>query len=134
MGFYTEISWESRCNNEINVWSNSYPTLIVFFDHWQTQADLFHTDNSINEQTIKRSLDHSLSISGSFSYIFPDSPWTLSQQGTSQTTKNKWWKWAQTFILLLQPRKCPRKPPFQHTVPPLQIFRPSYSPVVYHIS
>ena len=30
MGFYMDISWESRCNNEINVWAHSDKILLVF--------------------------------------------------------------------------------------------------------
>ena len=29
MGFYTDISWESRCNIEINVWAHFYKILLV---------------------------------------------------------------------------------------------------------
>ena len=30
MGFYEDISWESRCNIEINVWPHFYKILLVF--------------------------------------------------------------------------------------------------------
>ena len=30
MGFYADISWESRCNIEINVWAHFYKILLVF--------------------------------------------------------------------------------------------------------
>ena len=30
MGFYVDISWESRCSSEINVWINFYQILLVF--------------------------------------------------------------------------------------------------------
>ena len=30
MGFYADISWESRCNIEINVWGHCYQFLLVF--------------------------------------------------------------------------------------------------------
>ena len=30
MGFYANISWESRCNIEINVWGHFYNILLVF--------------------------------------------------------------------------------------------------------
>ena len=30
MGFYADISWESRCNIEINVWAHFYKLLLVF--------------------------------------------------------------------------------------------------------
>ena len=30
MGFYTDISWESRWNIEINVWAHFYKILLVF--------------------------------------------------------------------------------------------------------
>ena len=30
LGFYTDISWESRCNIEINIWAHFYKILLVF--------------------------------------------------------------------------------------------------------
>ena len=30
MGFYTDISWESRCDIEINVWAHFYKILSMF--------------------------------------------------------------------------------------------------------
>ena len=30
MGVYVDISWESRCNIEINVWAHFYKILLVF--------------------------------------------------------------------------------------------------------
>ena len=30
MGFYADISWESRCGIEINVWAHFYKILLVF--------------------------------------------------------------------------------------------------------
>ena len=31
MGFYADISWVSKCNIEINVWSHFYNILSVFY-------------------------------------------------------------------------------------------------------
>ena len=38
MGFYADISWESRCNIEINVWAHFYKILLVFEVPYQPQV------------------------------------------------------------------------------------------------
>ena len=35
MGFYTDISWDSRCNIDINVWAHIYKILLVFEVPWR---------------------------------------------------------------------------------------------------
>ena len=38
MGFYADISWESRCNIEINVWAHFYKILLVFEVSYQPRV------------------------------------------------------------------------------------------------
>ena len=38
MGFYADISWESRCNTGINVWDSFYKILLVFEVPYQSRV------------------------------------------------------------------------------------------------
>ena len=80
---------------------------------------LFHTNDSVNVWTIKRSLRHPLPTFGSFSF-FQASLWLgvdKELQILTKSYKNMLKHLFQCYILI--PRKCSHKTPFQHKVPPL---------------
>ena len=45
MVFYTDISWESRCNIEINVWAHFNKILLVFEGQYQPGVQAKTTKN-----------------------------------------------------------------------------------------
>ena len=97
MGFYANISWESRWTSEMKVWGHLCHILVVFeVPAWPQVKEMSGTSFFFSFYTLIELWNHEMRGPP----LFPDIPFTQGWAGTSKTTKI-WHKWPQTFISLL---------------------------------
>jgi hypothetical protein len=118
MGFYEDISWESRCNIEINVWVYFYKLLLVFGSTLSTPSQ--------NVAWKKLKLPHiakgylKLSFYSCFTHwcnCLCETEWLGVGKDIKETLKfyeNDLRLWFHCYFLI--PRKCPLKTLFHHIV------------------
>ena len=116
MGFYADISWESRCSSEIKVWGHLCQILVVFEVPAQPRVkgclDIAKT-TKIWERILKSSFFFRVSKLIKFCIGHGVGKGIKKLLKFARNELRFWFHWG-----ILIPRKCPHKTPFKAQCPP----------------